>query len=407
MTLPDHTARAEGRAPLALVTFLALMTSVVAMTIDAVLPALDAMAADLAFAHQNDRQLVLLLVFAGLGLAQLVFGPLADALGRKRATLIGWAIYLAGTLMGLAAANPEMLLAGRFLQGVGAGGPRVVAVAIVRDLYSGRPMARVLSMVMTVFMLVPMLAPLMGQGIEAVAGWRAIFGLYLALALVSGGWYLVAVPETLDPARRRPFRPRVLAAAFAEVATTRQTVVAILAIIAVFGTFVAYLATAQQVMEELYGLGPWFPLAFSALAVVFAVGSVLNGRLVMRLGMQRLARRALWAMTGFAVAGAGLAAASGGVPSLGVFMAVLGLIFLCVAILFANLNALAIQPLGHIAGTASSVILACSTVGAAAIGAAIAQAYDGSVTPLFAGFAALGLIGACLVTFGGRMEEGA
>ncbi|MDT8344058.1 MAG: MFS transporter [Thermohalobaculum sp.] len=406
MTLPDQTARTEGRAPLGLIAFLALMTSVVAMTIDAVLPALDAMAADLAFAHANDRQLVIMLVFAGLGLAQLVFGPLADAVGRKRATLIGWAIYLIGTAMGLAATSPEMLLAGRFLQGVGAGGPRVVAVAIVRDLYSGRPMARVLSMVMTVFMLVPMLAPLLGQGIEALAGWRAIFGLYLALALVSAGWYLALVPETLDPARRRAFRPRVLAAAFREVVTTRQTVIAILAIIAVFGSFVSYLATAQQVMEELYGLGPLFPLAFSGLALVFAAGSVLNGRLVMRIGMQRLARRALWAMTAAALAGTALAWAHAGVPPFWGFMAVLGPIFVCVAVLFANLNALAIQPLGHIAGTASSVILAGSTLGAAGIGAIIAQSYDGSVTPLFAGFAGLGLAGACLMTFGGRMEEG-
>lgn len=406
MTLPDAIARAEGRAPLGLIAFLALMTSVVAMTIDAVLPALDAMSADLGFARDNDRQMVIMLVFAGLGVAQLVFGPLADAIGRKRATLIGWGIYVLGTLMALTAQSPLMLLAGRFLQGVGAGGPRVVAVAIVRDLYDGRPMARILSMVMTVFMLVPMLAPLLGQGIEALAGWRAIFGLYLGLALVSAGWYLAAVPETLDPASRRPFRARPLAAAFVEVLRTRQTVIAVLATIAVFGTFVAYLATAQQVMEELYGLGPLFPLAFSGLALVFAGGSILNGRLVLRMGMQRLARVALWSMTVLATVGAAVAWSSAGVPPFWAFALMLGAIFVCVAVLFANLNALAIQPLGHIAGTASSVILAFSTVGAAGIGALIAQFYHGTVTPMFAGFAVLGLIGACLMSFGTRMDEG-
>ena len=404
MTLPDSAARREGRAPLALLTFLALMTSVVAMTIDAILPALDGIAEDLNFAHPNDRQLVVMLVFAGLGMAQLIFGPLADALGRKRTALIGWGIYAGGTLLALTARTPETLFAGRFLQGVGAAAPRVVAVAIVRDLYNGRPMARVLSLVMTIFMLVPMLAPLLGQAVEALAGWRAIFGLYLALALVSGIWHLLAVPETL--VERRSLDIKAILAAMREVGTTRQTVVATLATVAVFGTFTAYLSTAQQVMEELYGLGALFPLAFSALALIFACGSVVNGRLVLRVGMRRLARTALWGMTGFALLGVVLAAGAGGVPDLAVFIAVLGAIFACVAILFPNLNALAIQPLGHIAGTASSLVLSVSTVGAAAIGGVIARFYDGSVTPLFAGFAALGLVGALLMTFGGGMEEG-
>jgi DHA1 family bicyclomycin/chloramphenicol resistance-like MFS transporter len=406
MTLPDDAQRARGEAPLALLGVLALMTSVVAMTIDAVLPALDAISGDLGFADPNDRHLVVMLVFAGLGLAQPVFGPLADAVGRKRAAMAGWGIYLAGTVLGLLAWSPEAMLAGRFLQGLGAAGPRVVAIAVVRDLYSGRAMARVLSVVMTIFMLVPMVAPLLGQGAEALAGWRAIFGLYLAMAVAAALWYL-AVPETLAPEARRPLLLRPVAAAMRETLSTRQTVICTLAAVAGFGAFVAYLAVSQQVLEELYALGPLFPLAFGALALVFALATFANSRLVGRLGMRSLALTGFGAMTLTAAGGAVAAAMSGGVPPFWLVMALLAVIFFCVALLFANLQALAVEPLGHIAGTASAMVLSASTLGAAIIGGAIAALYDGSVTPLFAGFAGLGLAGLGLLALGGTMEEGA
>ena len=214
-TLPSQADRAAGRASVAFLIFLALMTSVVAMTINAVQPALDAISDDLRFAGANDRQLIIMLVFAGMGISPVIFGPLADDIGRKRTALIGWVVFTVGTVLAMLATTPEMMFAGRFLQGFGAGGPRIVAMAMVRDLYEGRPMARILSLVMTIFMLVPMLAPVFGQWMEILGGWRAIFGLYLAMAVISGGWYLLGVPETLDPALRRPLSPRPVIAAFA------------------------------------------------------------------------------------------------------------------------------------------------------------------------------------------------
>ena len=201
MSLPSPEERAEGRASPAFLIFLALMTSVIAMTIDAVLPALDAISGELQFAGDNDRQLIILLVFVGMGFSQVVYGPLADSIGRKRTAMLGWGVFIAGTLLGMFAVTPAMMFAGRLLQGLGAGGPRIVAMAVVRDLYEGRPMARILSLVMTIFMLVPMLAPIIGQWAEVIGGWRAIFVLYLAMALVSAGWYLAGIPET------RPLHP--------------------------------------------------------------------------------------------------------------------------------------------------------------------------------------------------------
>ena len=404
MLLPDAAQRAAGRAPAGLLIFLGLMTSVIALTIDAVLPALDAIATDLAFEDPNDQQLIILLVFAGMGLSQLVFGPLADGIGRKPAAMIGWGLFLVGTVLGGMATSPEALLAGRFLQGLGAGGPRIVAMAIVRDLYSGRPMARVLSIVMTIFMLVPMLAPLVGQGVEALGGWRAIFAVYLAMAVFTGGWYLAAVPETLTPENQRPLKPARLVNAFREVLTTGSTMWYTLAMSAVFGAFSVYLATAQQVLEELYALGPWFPAVFSLLALAFAGASFANSRLVMQFGMRPLSRWSMGALLAVSLVGTLITRLGdgGGVPPLWLFMVLVALIFFAVAILFANLSSLALEPLGHIAGTASSVIMSVSTLLAFPIGTWISQGYDGSVAPLFTGFLLLGIAGMACVLAGDR-----
>jgi DHA1 family bicyclomycin/chloramphenicol resistance-like MFS transporter len=392
-TLPSAAERAEGRASLAFLMFLALMTSVVAMTIDAVLPALDAISDELRVASANDRQLIVMLVFVGMGAGQVVYGPLSDSIGRKPTALLGWAVFTVGTLMGMFAVTAEMMLAGRFLQGLGAGGPRVVAMTIVRDLYSGRAMARILSLVMTVFMLVPMFAPIIGQWTESLGGWRAVFGLYLVMALVSGGWYLFGVPETLHPARRRALNPRPVLAAFAEVLSTRSTMFYTLSAALVFGAFVVYLSTAQQVREEGYALGPRFPWAFGALAFAFACACLANSRLVMRLGMRRLSMLALVQMIAVSAVATLITQLGGedGHPPLWLFMALMSLIFFSVAILFANFNALALEPMGHIAGTAASVVNSVATLGAVPVGYVISQAYDGSVAPLFTGFAVLGL----------------
>ncbi|MEL6219010.1 MAG: multidrug effflux MFS transporter [Pseudomonadota bacterium] len=394
MTLPNPEDRAAGRAPLAFLLFLALMTSVVAFTIDAVLPALDAISDDLAFRDPNDRQLIVMIVFLGMGLSQPLFGPLADSIGRKRASLVGWGIFLVGSALCGVASNPEAMLAGRFLQGFGAGGPRIIAVAVVRDLYTGRPMARILSIVLTIFMLVPMLAPLVGQWIELWGGWRMIFVFYGAMAAVAALWYGIGVPETLAPEAKRPLTLRPVAQGFAEVLSNRKAMAYTASAACVFGPFLTYLATAQQVLEELYDLGTLFPAAFGLLAIAFAGASFANSRLVMALGMRRLALIGLVSLFLVSLGGALLMVlVTGGQPPLWVFMTLMALVFTCIAILFANFNTLALEPLGHVAGTASAVVMSLSSLGAMPVGLLIAQSYNGSLLPMFGGFALMAAIG--------------
>ena len=356
MSLPSTSDRELGRAPLGLLVFLSLMTSVVALTIDAVLPALDGISDDLGFQAPSDRQLIVLIVFAGMGLGQPVFGPLSDAIGRRKTALIGWGIYILGAIIAMSAGSLWGMLAGRFLQGVGAAGPRIVAAAIVRDLYSGRPMARILSLIMTIFMLVPMLAPLIGQGLEFLAGWRAIFTLYLVMAVVCVVWHLMVIPETLAPEHVRKLSFRPLAAAFVEVFRTRKTMLYTMASASIFGAFAAFLAGAQQIYEEIYDLGPLFPILFAATGAIFACAQFANSRLVMTWGMRGICRIAAGLVV---VSALSLFVAGqlwyGPVPPFWIFFASMVPIFIGSALMFSNLTALALDPLGHIAGTASAV----------------------------------------------------
>lgn len=404
MTLPSQQDREDGRAPLALLVFLALMTSVSALTIDAILPAMDGISQALEFADPADQHLLVLVVFLGLGLGQPVFGPLSDALGRRKAATIGWMIYGAGTVIAMVAPGLEMIVLGRFLQGLGASGPRVVATAIVRDLYSGRPMARIISLIMTVFMLVPMLAPLIGQQLEVLGGWRAIFVLYLTLGVVCLIWHL-AIPETLAYENRRSMSLRPIAMAFREVLTTRSTMLYTLATAAIFGAFAALLASAQQVFEELLQLGDLFPVVFASVAAWFAAAQFANSQLVMRLGMRWLARMAaILAMIGASLGLLVCIAFYGPIPPLWLFMVSMAPVSFGTGLLFSNLNALALEPLGHIAGTATAVVMSVSTLLAVPIGTMIAAQVDGTVLPIMVGFAVLSGVSLVLILWADRVR---
>lgn len=404
MSLPDAAARQEGQMSLAFLIFLAMMTSVVALTVDAVLPAIDTISSELAFEDPNDRHRIVTYVLFGLGASQLVFGALADSIGRKPTAMIGWGIYITGTLLAAFSETATTLLIGRFLQGFGAGGPRVIGNTLARDLYQGPALARALSLVMTMFMLVPAVAPLVGQAIEAMLGWRAIFVVYLLLAATSGLWYLLGIEETLDPARRRPLRLRPLALAFREVLTTRQTMACTFAAAFTFGPFIAYLATAQQVFEEVYDLGRYFPLAFASVAIAFACATFLNTRVIMSFGMRTCC---IWAFSiKLGLAGCvTLAIWSGflsGVPPLAIYLGLIGVIFMATAILVTNLTAAALDPMGHMAGTAAAVINSVSALLATFLGGQIAGYFQGDVTPLFVGFVLFGSIGLVLFLIGMR-----
>ncbi|MCY3753776.1 MAG: multidrug effflux MFS transporter [Alphaproteobacteria bacterium] len=397
--------RTADRPPLRpgeFVPLIALLMSLVALAIDAMLPALPAIGRDLGAARPNDVQFVITAAFLGLGLGQMIFGPLSDRIGRRPAINIGLALFAVGCLMSLFAPDFETMLAGRVLQGFGAAGPRVVVMALVRDQYEGSRMARILSFTMAVFILVPAVAPALGQAVQWLGGWRAIFAAFLAVAGVAFAWFALRQPETLPPARRRPFSPRAIGGGVLEVLRIRASLGYTLATGFVFAAFVTYLSCAQQVFQEAYTTGALFPLYFALLALAIGAASLANGRLVMKYGMQRLVRAATMTMALVSAAAWAAAFAFNGLPPFWLFIACLFAVFLCIGLLFGNLIALAMEPLGHIAGVGSAVVTSLSTFISIPFGAAVALSFDGTIYPLTAAFAVFGAAAWAAIRWVGR-----
>lgn len=373
-----------------LIAMLAFLFATVAFSMDAMLPALPQIAAELTPGDVNRAQLVLTSFMAGMGIGTLFAGPVSDALGRKRAMGIGFAVYLVFSIVAMFAGSLEALLLARFAQGLGAASPRIVGTALVRDLYSGREMARITSFIMMVFMIVPALAPLVGQGFIAVLGWRGVFiGFFLFGAL---GWLWLGLrqAETLAPQDRRPLQLRSLWEGTCEVLSDRQVVLSTITMTLGFGQMFALLSSAQQLFGETYGKEDSFPLWFAVMAMLAATGTLINSRLVMRVGMRGIARAA-YLLQIFASAMFLLLLWGGLLPEMlqfpVFFMWSVG-IFTMAGLTFGNLNALAMQRMGHIAGLTASVVAALSTLGAVLIAAPVGLAYDGTAVPV----AAAGLI---------------
>lgn len=381
------------------VTLISMMMALTALSIDAMLPALQQIADDLSVQNTNDRQLVVSVIFLGLAAGQLFFGPLSDSVGRKPAIYGGFALYILGSLLAMTATVFPVLLAGRVLQGIGVSSPRAVTMALVRDQYAGRGMARVMSFVMSVFIFVPMLAPIMGQGVLLFAGWRAIFGVFVLLTLILTAWLALRQPETLPAERRIPFTWRRIAGALGEIVRSRVALGYTLTAGLVSGAFIGYLNSAQQIFQDQYALGELFPLIFALVASAIGLASFLNARLVMRFGMRFLVKWALLAIFGLALVGALLGLLTAGQPILPLFLAYLMLSFFCVGILFGNMNALAMEPLGHIAGIGAAVVGSLSTFVSAFLGALIGQSYNGTVLPLILGIAILAGLGLLVVAW--------
>jgi len=383
----------DSRPSAELVARIAAAMSLTAMSIDAMLPAMGTMASELGASGPNDRQLVLTAFFGGLTLGQLVQGPLSDAIGRRRAMAWGFAVMAIGTLACLFAPTFGLLLAGRVIAGIGAAAARIVSLAIVRDLVRGPAMAKVMSFVTSVFILVPIVAPSVGQGVLILGSWRLVFVVLVLMIAGCAAWFALRQEETLPPEKRRPLSARPLAAAFLEALRHRQTLGFTLAAGLVFGALIAYLATAQQIFGELYGLGSRFPLFFAALASSIGVSSLVNARLVHRFGMFRLSRAAMIVSVILSASFLVVALSMHGVPPLWAFMAYMLVVFFCNGLLFGNFNALAMEPMGHIAGSAASVIGSLTSLVSLAVGTPIGRAYDATVVPLVGGLFALTLAG--------------
>lgn len=371
------------------IALVAALMSLNALAIDVMLPALPYMGEALGVSHENDRQYVLTAYMLGFGCAQLAFGPLSDRFGRRAPLLVGLVIYVIAAFAAAFSHSFALLLLMRFIQGIGAAGTRVIAQSMVRDKFGGRAMAEIMSMVFMVFMAVPIIAPGIGQVILLTGPWEYIFYFMAFLALVVTAWSMARMPETLKPENRRALAPRVVIEGFRLVFTNRMAFSYGLAGMFVFGALFGFINTAQQIYVDIYGLGALFPVAFAAMAGLMAVSSYLNARMVRRLGMRRLSHTALLVFT--TISGGWFLITLAGQPPLWLFFTLLAVIMFMFGWAASNMNALSMEPLGAVAGTASSVFGFIQTVGGAILGTVTGQFFDGTLTPVAAGYFILGL----------------
>ena len=389
MSHPHPPQRALGQTEF--IALIAMLFATIAFSIDAMLPALPDIAAELSPTAPNNAQLILTSFVLGMGVGTFFAGPLSDSFGRKTVIVGGALLYCGGALLAYVAPSLETMLLARVLQGLGAAGPRVVALALVRDIHAGPRMARIVSFAMMIFTLVPAVAPLLGQVIIAGFGWRSIFLAFLMFSAISVLWLVIRQPETLPPAKRRPFRAAPLWAALREVLSLRSIRLSILAQTLAFAALFGTLSSTQQLFDQTYGRGESFPLWFALIAVLAGTSSLLNAAVVMRLGMRRLVRISF--ATQALVSGAFLLAFTLNLwPEPGVlpleFAAYLVWtigVFFMIGTTVGNLNALALEPVGHIAGMAASVTGALSTVFSVALAAPVGLAFNGTPIPLMLG----------------------
>jgi DHA1 family bicyclomycin/chloramphenicol resistance-like MFS transporter len=374
------------------IILLALMISMVALAIDVMLPALFDISRDLKAENPNDRQYVVVAVFLGLAIGQLFYGPISDSTGRKIAIYMGFGLFLVGCLLSIFATDFNVMLIGRLLQGLGVASPRIVSLALIRDQYEGREMARFVSLVMTVFILVPVLAPALGQFILIFAEWRMIFVALFALGLGTLLWFGIRQEETLPTERRAPLSLKRIWLATKEVVYTRAAFGFTMVGGFIFSAFLGYLTMSQQIFQDQYGVGDMFAVYFGVLALGLGTASFVNARLVMRFGMRMLSYYALVVLTILSILFMIYTFANDGHPPLWTLVTFFMVIFFCIGILFGNFNAMAMEPLGHIAGVAAAVIGSITTFVSLGIGTVIAQLYDGTVFPLVASFAILGAL---------------
>ena len=395
MTTPSEAPGLPALSKPQFIARMAMLMAINAISIDIMLPGLQEIGASLGVADENTRQYVITAYLLGMGCAQLVFGPLSDRFGRKLPLLGGLGLYALCALAIVFIPSFTGLLALRFIQGIGAAATRVITISIVRDVYGGRMMAEVMSLVLMVFMIVPVIAPSVGQLIMIFAEWHMIFVVICLFALLVASLVMLRLPETLSPEHRRPFTVTSILAGFRIVLTNRVSLCYSLAASFLFGSLFGFINSAQQILVGIYGLGHWFPLVFAGFASMMALASFTNSRLVKRYGMRRLSHGAL---IGFVLTSLIWVAAS--VSDLLPFW-LFAVLYACAMFQFgligSNFNAMAMEPLGQVAGTASSVLGFTQTIGGATIGALIGQAFNGTITPLAIGFLSVSIIGLAFV----------
>ncbi|MEP0454678.1 MAG: multidrug effflux MFS transporter [Roseibium sp.] len=371
------------------VVMIAALMALNALAMDVMLPALPDIGAALGIENENDRQQVLIAYLLGFGGAQLFYGPISDSYGRRAILLGGLALYAAASVASLMSNTLDQLLLARFVQGIGCAATRVIAVSVVRDCYTGRQMGKVMSLVMMVFMAVPIIAPSIGQAVLLMSNWHWIFSLLLFAGTVMLIWCWIRLPETLPKEYRQPLNVQTILRAYVTTVKTRVSLGYMLAMTFVFGGLFSFITMSQQIFVDIYGLGVYFPIVFAGIAVAMSLASFLNSRLVEAVGMRRLSPTAPLVFTGSGILV--FALASAGIENLIVFTILSATLMACFGFIGANFNSMAMEPLGDIAGTASSVIGFVTTLGGAILGYIMGQYFNGTTQPLGFAFAVYGL----------------
>ncbi len=383
MTSPNQTQPANAMGQTEFVILMAALMSLAALATDAMLPALLSIGEDLHVAHANDVQLVIALIFIGMAVGQLLFGPMADTLGRKSSMLIGGGLFLVGSAITIFADSFYWLLAGRVIQGIGLGAPRTITIAIIRDQYVGRQMAKVMSNIMSVFMLVPMVAPVVGQVVLLWGGnWRTIFLLIFILGALTNVWFALRQRETLLPENRVNFSFGKFFQAILNVCS--QPVVMLYAIATgfLFSAFICYISASANIFQHQYETGPWFVVIFAVVALALAIASHVNSQWVVRLGMQKISYAALALIIGASLLFMGYTLFLDQKPSIYLLVAYLVIVMFAQGGLFGNINALAMEPLTKGAGIGAMVIGVLSTMVSVPLGVIAARQIVDSILPL-------------------------
>ncbi|MES2822393.1 MAG: multidrug effflux MFS transporter [Pseudomonadota bacterium] len=387
---PKNPSLAQGVSATEFTILIAFLMSIVAISIDALLPALGIVGKELQLANPNKAQYIISALFLGMAIGQLICGPLSDATGRKKILYAGILLFMLGSAICFFADNLNVMLLGRFIQGLGVSGPYVSAISIVRDQYSGRQMARVMSLVMMIFIMVPAIAPTLGQTILLFASWRYIFAFYVIYSLIIAGWIFFRLAETLPKEKRIPFTVTSFVAGFKEVISNRITMGYTVCMGLFFGSFIGYLNSSQQIFQVQFNTGKLFSLYFGLLALVFGISSLANSRFVERLGMHYICTRSVLYIIGSSAIFLGLHWVVD--IQLWIFLIYAAILFFCFGLMFGNLNAIAMEPMGHVAGIASAIIGSISSILSMFLGTLIGQLYNNTLIPVATGFLLLGIV---------------
>jgi DHA1 family bicyclomycin/chloramphenicol resistance-like MFS transporter len=401
MTHQSHLARVLTRPEF--IALVAALMALNALAIDVMLPALPYMGEALGVSNENERQLVVSAYMIGFGAAQLAFGPITDRFGRRAPLFFGIVLYIVCAFAATFAPTFAILLGLRFVQGLGAAATRVIAVSVIRDQYSGREMASVMSLAFMVFMAIPIIAPGIGQIILSFGSWHYIFVFMAGLATLIGIWAWLRLPETLHPEYRRALKLSTILDGFRTVFTNRVALFYGLCGMFLFGGMFGFIICTQQIFVGIYGLGPLFPVAFASVAALMAFANFLNSSIVKRLGMRRLSHFSI--LVYIAVAAILLVLSLIGAVNFWVFYGLLLALQFVFAWASSNMNSLSMEPLGAVAGTAAAVFGFMQTVGGAIIGTFIGQQFNGTTIPNATAWVVMGVLvlGCVLIAEKGKL----